>query len=238
MRIAGWEDYPLADGAGLMAEKAFWVAYLESAMGLEDMELVEEAFGIGADDSADCYERLCDPRQWPVFRIPLRSGATLDVIHRNLEDDPGIEFVLTTAQRPAPWTLATVEAGFSGPGLSWRELIGAAETGNGDAEPENAVLSRAERLLLLLPATGDADLPGDAVSTVATALGELGAGAGTDELARVLLGERPELWEPARWTRGQDGAVRCDGPHSRRGTGPAAFSGSDALALTRALAIG
>jgi hypothetical protein len=93
-----------------------------------------------------------------------------------------------------PLNLAALEVHHTGPGLSWPELVFAA---NFSGAPFGVVDPEA-RLLLLLPALGDAELPEAATGMLAGALASRGTGSGAVDLAEALLAD-PELW--TRWRR-------------------------------------
>jgi hypothetical protein len=118
------------------------------------------------------------------------------------------------------------------PGLSWSELMTAAHrlgVTPGVAEPD-------ARLLLLLPAFGDADLSSDAVAVVAAALKRYGAGPGADDLAAWFL-EDPEDWP--HWRLHDDGVLACDDRCSRRNPqGRAGYPSADLREISSALASG
>ncbi|WP_305783587.1 hypothetical protein [Symbioplanes lichenis] len=119
-------------------------------------------------------------------------------------------------------SVAGVEGHFSGPGLSWPELQRLVARGT--------LGTAAQRLLLFLPATGDANLPPDAVTDVARALLSVGnTTCGYDiarEAAEQLLAGGP------RWTTEGEARV-CDGDHAVRRAG--GLPEDDLLAVTRAL---
>ncbi|MGW1979550.1 hypothetical protein [Streptomyces sp. NPDC001889] len=241
--IDGWEEAPVVAGEELLALPGFWAAHLLWLSGTEEHDPTLSWFGVdGADADAAC-SALSDEDRWPVFRIPFAGGHTAMVLCWNLPDDPGTEYVITHpgwGRRHAG--LATVGGHSSGPGLSWRELHHIARTPDLTAPGVHAEFAR---LLLLLPALGDQDLPGEAVGVVGGAL--LHAGLPKElvpSLARVLLTDHP-LWEPAAWafpsasplSGGREpfpGILHCDGLTSPRcGTHPARGIGreqSDRLA--------
>lgn len=118
--------------------------------------------------------------------------------------------------------LATIDGHQAGPGLAFRELAHIAC--NPDPTVEG-IQDLHQRLLLLIPALGDADLPDEAAVIVSRAL--VSVGCPTQSAARIaprLLGS--PWWKPARWafpTQDTDddeedfaGILECDGPLSPR----------------------
>ncbi|MER5852231.1 hypothetical protein ABT126_35850 [Streptomyces sp. NPDC002012] len=229
MLISGYEDDPLVAGEDLLSRPGFWAAYL-MWMGETDDEDGEPDTGwFGADeaDLDEAYEKLVDQERWPVFRIPFGGGHSVVVVNRNFPDDQGTEYFVSHPD----WGrrhghLATLDGHQAGPGLSWQELSHIANTTCDPNSP--GVHDPYARLLLLLPALGDEDLPGDAEEAVSAALVRA-AGTPVAEAARVaarLLLDHP-LWEPARWeipgpsplSGGEpsfDGILQCDGSMSPR----------------------
>jgi hypothetical protein len=115
----------------------------------------------------------------------------------------------TAATAFSVMTLAALEGGFQGPGLSWPELLVAA------AQRDRA-RTRAERLLLLSPALGGGDLAHDAEDLVATAFTTIG---GRPEHRRTVAGEllaaSGRFWGAPAWTWHEHHRV-CLGGHSSR----------------------
>jgi hypothetical protein len=228
--ITGYEDYPLVDGSAFLTESAFWAVH-SMAVGVGGLNDVEGGFGVDVDDAEALCEQLLDHDRWPVFHVPLKSGATIHVIYRNLDGDMGLDFVLAHPDWPSDLQLAAVEGCFVGPGLSWPELTAIAE------QPPTAADSAAGRLLMLLPAMGDANLPDHAAPTLAAALTRTTGAPDARRVADLLLYGNKPYWSPADWQRLADGAIVCDGGHSRRSTSsPHAFTADQAIIVTRALA--
>ncbi len=150
--------------------------------------LVTEAFTVDVADCLEYFDRLTDPEEWPVFRIGLRDGYEIDLVYWNEPDDNSTEYVLSRPGRKSKLDLATVGGHELRPGLSWPELMAAASF---FGEPSGIVEPHA-RLLLLLPAFGDADLPPGANEMAAAALTSCGAGAVAEELAAYML-RQPEV---------------------------------------------
>ncbi|MBC6458500.1 hypothetical protein [Actinomadura sp. HBU206391] len=197
MLINGYDDDSLVAGEHLLSHPGFWAAYLMWLTGKDDEfeKPDEEWFGADAADAGAAYEALNDEENWPVFRVPFGGGHTAVVVQRNFPDDWGTEYFITHPDWGRLGYLATIDGHQAGPGLSWQELIHIANTpgpsGEGVHEPS-------ARLLLLLPALGDADLPTNAVATIASALIAAGAPAATAPRTAELLLDNP-MWEPAHW---------------------------------------
>ncbi|MFJ8582228.1 hypothetical protein [Micromonospora sp. NPDC093277] len=230
--IAGYEDLPLIDGGRFLADPLFWPTYLCDTF-YHDTSLVTAVFEVDEEDCLNYYRRLTDPEAWPVYRLALRDGQhEIDVISRNVPGAGNTEFVLSRRGGEHPLELAVVGGHELGPGLSWPELGATAAWPGapfGVVEPD-------ARLLLLLPALGDSDLPADATDTLTTALTKCGAGLRAGELAECLLDE-PEEWP--QWRRQADGALVSAGPYSRRNPdGPAGHPPADLLEISSALGVG
>jgi hypothetical protein len=229
--IAGYEDDPLIDGMSFLADALFWPTYLASLAGPEDDTMVDDAFGVDREDMADCYRRLTDPVRWPVFQVSLAQDHEINVIFRNFEEDMGVDFVFCPAGGGGSLQLATLEGHFRGPGLSWPDLAAV----SGSPPSDYGVVDPAARLLLLLPAMGDGDLPATAAPMVASALAACGAGSASQQLADALLDDHP-MWDLPHWRRDKEGAIVCDGQWSRRNPDAAgAFTPSEALEISLAL---
>ncbi|GAA2534065.1 hypothetical protein [Winogradskya humida] len=209
MIIPGYLDgssAPLADGAELMADAAFWPAFLAFAGG---SSAALATFDGDRADLSHLLDVLEDPARWPVF--PLRLGEhRLHVVMRNMDGDYGCDYILEPAGGDRSIPIAALEGCFRGPGLSWPELITAA------AHPDDT-LTRAERLLLLLPACGDTATPASATRTVSQALTQVGVRTGQGAIATELL-NHPGHWPRADWAVA--GGVRvCLGKYSYRRAG-------------------
>ncbi|WP_229869333.1 hypothetical protein [Streptomyces inusitatus] len=159
MLIDGFEKAPLVAGEELLVLPGFWAAYLLwlCRTGEEDPE--PEWFGADEADTDAAYEALNDEGRWPVFRIPFSDGHTAVVLACNHADDAGTEYFVSHPAWDRNGYLATIDGHQAGPGLSWRELTHIANTPDPHAPGVQAPYAR---LLLLLPALGDADLPGEA----------------------------------------------------------------------------
>lgn len=224
MLIDGRADDPLVAGEDLLALPGFWAAYLLWMCQTEEDEADPGWFGVDEADTDAAYDALNDEQRWPVFRIPFADGHTAAVLGCNFPDEPGTEYFITHPEWGRHGHLVTIDGHQAGPGLSWRELVHIARTPD-PAAP--GIQAEHARLLLLLPALGDGNLPAEAAGIVGNALMETGVPAGTaPKLAQALLVDHP-LWEPAEWTLpapsplsgSRDpfpGILYCDGPMSPR----------------------
>ncbi|MGW2746444.1 hypothetical protein [Streptomyces sp. NPDC001450] len=224
MVIDGYEG-PVVAGEALLDLPGFWAAYLMYVCGGDEEhgDPSPEWFGADPADVDAAFEALSDEERWPAFRVPFGDGHTAVVVGRNFPDEAGIDYFVVHPEWDRHGFLATLDGHQAGPGLAWRELAHMARTPDTDAPGVHDVHAR---LLMLLPALGDDDLPDDAARTIAEALVRAGVPADhTPWLVECLL-DHP-LWDPAQWTLpgpsplsgGVDpyaGIMVCDGPMSPR----------------------
>ena len=232
MLITGFADHPLTPTADLLLDPAFWALHTcqVGAAGLNDLEA---AYGIDIDDAEALADTLFDHDAWPVLTVPLHHGAVIHTIYRNLDGDAGLDYVVAHPDWHQDLHLAAIEGSFVGPGLSWPELTAVAD--NPPAAATGRPREAAERLLLLLPALGDADLPDTAVPALSAALRRLTPAPDPDRTADILLHEAGAFWQPPTWRHLADGTIACDGPHSRRDpASPMAFTADEARHITHA----
>lgn len=225
----GYEQDPLIDGAAFLSDPLFWPTYLSSMLMPQDDSFVTEAFGVEVED---CYEysdrRLRDPDAWPVFQLGLRDGHEVNVVYFNLPREYFCDFLLCRPGGKHALRLATVGGHEMRPGLSWPEL---GTTADFSGAPYGVVEPNA-RLLLLLPAFGDRDLPPEATARVAAALTSCGAGTRVDHLAAYLLENLPRpTWRHVNGVRVSDGRYSMRNPD-----GPAGLAPADLLEISTALA--
>lgn len=228
VKIPGYAHGPLADGTAFLDEPLFWPCHLASSLwGDETQEL---ALGADLDAALELHQDLSRADRLPVFTVRLPSGCAIHVVHRNLDGDMGVDYLFTHPARPEAATFTVDDGHFLGPGLCWPELEAAARQ-----EAHEGVTDPDARLLLLLPALGDAHVPEHATARLATALGALTAVEESDALAPLLLRHQGQ-WSPARWY--SSGGVRlCDGPHSfRNPAAPFALPPHERAAISEALA--
>ncbi|MEW2040555.1 hypothetical protein AB0885_26365, partial [Streptomyces sp. NPDC005534] len=147
--------FPVAPAEHLLRLPGFWPAYYGPTWDAfaEEPELFG-ADGADVDAAAEALYGTADP--WPAYRLPLAGGHVLWIVHRNHPDDSGTDYLITHPAWSRPGHLASIEGHFSGPGLSWPELSAVAGSAPPGAE---GVLDPGTRLLLSLPAFGDADAP-------------------------------------------------------------------------------
>ncbi|MFJ8645810.1 hypothetical protein ACIRNI_06770 [Streptomyces sp. NPDC093546] len=207
-----FEDCDLVEGEDLVREPAFWLAHVLLTMG--DPGEVER-YGVDASAYEAMVDRLADPGQpWPVLRVCFTGGHTAYVVYANFEDENNVDFFVRHPAWGRLGHLGQCGADEAGPGLSWAELISLAASAQ---DGEEGLSDPSQRLLLLLPMLGDADMPGGARDTVARALA--GCGIRPDaagELAASLLGEQDSTGGP-RWTVTGDSPIAvCSSPYSPR----------------------
>jgi hypothetical protein len=192
MLIRGYEYGPLVPGEALLDRRGLWANHL---LGLcrpdsEGSRPGPEWFGDDGADTDAMSEVLMDDQRWPVFRIPFDGGHSILVVYRNLVGDYGVDYLLNHPDWTRPEALASFDGDWSGPGLSWRELMQIADTPDSDSI---GVHDPASRLLLLLPALRADRLPSDAETRVGAAPNSIGVPKGTapDVAERLLEGRRP-----------------------------------------------
>ncbi|WP_418959447.1 hypothetical protein [Streptomyces tritici] len=222
------EDAPPEPGEDLTDLPGFWAAHLMWLCGTEDEEPEPEWFGVDGADVDEAFEALSDPERRFVLRVPFGGGHVVEMRVHSLPGEFGTEYVVTHPAWDREGHLATLDGHYAGPGLAWRELVHTAGTPDlaapGLHDPHT-------RLLLLLPALGDADLPPEAAEVVREAL--VGAGIPEPEaprLSEALLTDHP-FWDPPSWGPSAttsplsgaaptddsfDGILVCDEPHSPR----------------------
>ena len=212
----------LVDDSARMDDPVFWAAFLYAVGGSES---AVTAFDVDPADVDVLLTELHAPETWSYYCLPMGGGTSLQMVFRNYEFDSGWDYVFAMPSGRLI-TLAQLEGHFRGPGLSWHEVVTAAGLPDPGAEP-------ARRLLLMLPAaTGDVDLPEDAVQTVAAALTTVGAVRDQAETAAELLGGDERFWGTSRW-RERDGMSVNQGGHSVRN--PSELSSDDLRIVAEAL---
>ncbi|MFI6036514.1 hypothetical protein ACIBBD_20540 [Streptomyces sp. NPDC051315] len=195
--LAGYAmpGHGIAPAEHLLDLPGFWPAYFGPVW-----HAFSDDPGLFGADTADvdaAAEALYDAtRTWPAYRIPLPGGHVLWIVHRDFPDDGGTDYLLTGPDRPREERLASIEGHYGGPGLSWPDLLAAAASAPADAE---GVRDPDLRLLLLLPAFGDADTPvEEAVERISAALGSVGVDAEAAPEAAERLLDHP-FWESTFW---------------------------------------
>lgn len=209
VRLSIREPGPYTHRPQLLEERLFWWGHLSTCLrgGAPRSWLGQH------DPTAyrDFGRRLWDAGDRLVFTVPLSGGLRLHVVYENAGEDASVEYV---AHHPA-WEEAEVlarDAGhWRGPGLSWSELTAAAD----NALPGGTTTDRDTRLLLLLPALGDADLPVGAGKRLAACLRDRLGAAQPGRLATFML-RHQGMAGPARWSGGARGVRVNDGRYSFR----------------------
>ncbi|MFJ3671509.1 hypothetical protein ACIPSE_34105 [Streptomyces sp. NPDC090106] len=208
-RIPGYDGGPLTHQTQLLDEPLFWLGHLASCVQSEEAE--ELLFGADHEAAGDFQQRLWGRAEWPTFTVPLAADGQLHVVYRTFVDDSGTDYLLHHPDWDHAELLARDDGHFMGPGLSWPELVAAADNGI----PGGSTMDPHARLLLLLPSFGDDEVPDDAVVRLTDALR---AHTGVDDpesLAAVLL-EDQGAPGPARWTTAGRGFRVNDGAYSYR----------------------
>ncbi|NNN34847.1 hypothetical protein HLK59_31690 [Streptomyces sp. S3(2020)] len=185
----------IAPAEHLLGLPGFWPAYFGPVW--HGLANEPEPFGADAADVDAAAEALYEATEtWPAFRIPLHGGRLLWVVHRNFPDDAGTDYLLTRPDHPRETLVAAIEGHQSGPGFSWPDLVSVADSVPPDAE---GVCDPDQRLLLLLPAFGDANVPeGEGVARISRALTTVGvSGEAAYAMADRFL-DHP-LWPAPSW---------------------------------------
>ncbi|MFJ7268278.1 hypothetical protein ACIQV3_16810 [Streptomyces sp. NPDC099050] len=208
-RIPGYDGGPLTHGVGFLEEPLFWLGHLYSCVHSEEAE--ELLFGADYDAAGEFQRRLWEQAKWPAFTIPLAGDHRLHVVYRTFADEAGTDYLLHHPDWEAAEHLAQDDGHFMGPGLSWPELVAAAD----NALPGGSTTDPHARLLLLLPALGDDELPDDAVDRLTAAL-RARSGVEDPEALGVILLDGQGAPGPARWTTDGRGCAVNDGAYSFR----------------------
>jgi hypothetical protein len=209
-RIPGYDGGPLTHRPELLDERLFWLGHLSScAQSSEDAQ--ELLLGADYDAAGDFQAVLYKRADWPTFTVPLAAGHRLHVVLRTFEDEPGTDYLLHHPDGEWAELLAVDDGHFMGPALSWPELTAAAD----NSLPGGSTTDPDARLLLLLPALGDDDLPDDAVERLTSALQALVGVEDPEAVAAALL-ESQCAPGAATWTTTGDGVRVNDGSYSYR----------------------
>ncbi|MGP3989563.1 DedA family protein [Streptomyces sp. 3N207] len=207
LEIPGYAHGPLVEGSAYLDQPLFWPVHLGSCLRGEEAQ--RAAFGADWDAAMDLYRALSAAHEWPVFEVTLRSGHTLYIVYRNLDGDPGVDYLINHPTWSTAETLAVDDGHFMGPGMAWHELLNTAAQPTPDGETHISA-----RLLLLFPTLGDTQLSDDAVATLTTALAARTQIEEPAEVAKMLLSAQGQ-WEPADW-HSAAGSWINDGRHSHR----------------------
>ncbi|MFC7529637.1 hypothetical protein [Actinoplanes sp. GCM10030250] len=206
----------LTDGTWLLTRRAFWLSLVDGAA---EPDLVGELFD-GEDDDLEAFDdEVRKSGTWPVLNL----GPLAFVSWHGSDFEGGYDYVVLPENTGRCLSIASMEGHGHGPGLSWPEARRLVDHGT--------LGTPGQRLLLILPALGDAAVPDEAIPQVAAAL--LAAGnpgcdpAVADHAARQLLADE------AGWTW-QGETLTCDFEYSVRN--PNGLSPADLLLVTRTLA--
>lgn len=213
----------------LLDEKLFWMGHLYSwgAGGL--------LFGPGYDWVAHrtFQQRLWRQAEWPTFTIPLATGCRVHIVYRGIEGEAAVDYLVHDPAWERPALIARGDGHFMGPGLSWPDLVAAADNGL----PGGTTMDPHARLLLLLPAFGDgvAGSP-EAVDRLTAALRARLGTFDVESPAAAML-EVQGLTGPVRWNTTEDGVHVNDGKYSvRNPAGEFALPGDRLARVSAALA--
>ncbi|WP_394619165.1 hypothetical protein JNUCC0626_08725 [Lentzea sp. JNUCC 0626] len=191
--IPGYEFGPLNHRPELLDEPLFWLTHLGGFV--RDDEYGEAWFGADYEAANELYDELREPGSFTAFTVPLAGDHRLHVVYRTLEHDTVVDYLVHHPDWDSAECFAGDDGADMGQGMSWPELVAAA-----DASPPGGSTSDPHaRLLLLLPAFADADVPDDAVDRLAEALRARTAVDDADALAAYFLEEQGEPG-PARWS--------------------------------------
>ncbi|MDF3141931.1 MULTISPECIES: hypothetical protein [unclassified Streptomyces] len=198
MSLAGYAmpGHGIAPAEQLLGLPGFWPAFYAPVW--DEFADEPEIFGADSADVDEAAAVLYGAQEvWPAFRIPMAGGHMLWIVHRNFPDDSGTDYLIAHPDWDRHAYLASIEGHYSGPGLSWPELVAVAESAPAGAQ---GVVDPGLRLLLLLPAFGDADVPeAEAVDRISGALRAVGVPAkAAPDVAERLLDH--DFWDGPTWT--------------------------------------
>ncbi|MEU1544054.1 hypothetical protein ABZ461_39455 [Actinacidiphila glaucinigra] len=222
--IPGYDGGPFRHVPGLLDDQLFWEGHLHNCAQEEEAE--ELLLGADGTEAMRLHNLLLGGEKWPVFSVPLAGGRWLHVVYRAFTEDEGVDYLLHDPGWESAELLAVDEGHFTGPGLSWAELVAVADNGlpGGSTDDPHA------RLLLLLPAFGDDAVPADAEDRVAAALRARTRVGESERLAAALLEEQGPCG-PVHWTAAPCGYRTNVGEYSFRN--PAGAYARDAARLER-----
>jgi hypothetical protein len=208
-QLPGYNGGPFTRRPELLGENLFWLGHLHSCVHSEEAEQL--LFGANYRAAGEFRRRVWKRADWPAFTIPLLGGHRIHVVYRTFEEDEGIDYLLHHPDWERAELIARDDGHFMGPGLSWPELIAAADT----AVPGGTSGDALSRVLLLLPAFGDDDTPNSAVDRLATAVRARTNVEAPDLVAAELLRSQGAPG-PVRWTTTDDGVRVSTGRYSFR----------------------
>jgi hypothetical protein len=206
--IPGYEGGPYTHRTELLEEPLFWLLHISSCAASEEAQ--ELLFGADYEAGQRFGGRIFEAGDWPTFTLPLADDHRFHIVYRTFAGDAGVDYLLHHPEWEEAELLATDDGHFMGPALSWPELTAIARNGL----PGGTTADSHARLLLLLPAVGDDNLPDDAVATLAAALASRTVVSEPDRLAVHLLDGQGSSG-PAHWVS-QHGVRVNDGDYSFR----------------------
>ncbi len=113
-----------------------------------DFDEAEAAFGMSSHAIDDFYSReLRNEQIWPYFRIPLRTGATLEIEYSNVTEDHEVIYRLQHQNWRNSITVGKSGGHWLLPAFRWTELLGISNA----AATNQAGVTSDQALLLLLP---------------------------------------------------------------------------------------
>lgn len=197
----------LTEGGPLLSRRVFWLMMFD---GSADGELIVELFGGEDGDLGALDDEIRASGRWPVLPVGDRFAH---IIWHGHDFAGGDDYVVLAPGRAI--SVAAREGHGYGPGLSWPEF--------------HRIATTPQRLLLALPALGDADTPPEAADLVAQAL----LTVGNDAPKAAAVAARQILESAAHWV-GDDSLLVCDGEHAVRK--PGALPDADLRLVTETLA--
>jgi hypothetical protein len=164
------------------------------------------------------HERIRESGTWPVLQVTDHFAV---IVWNGYDHEGGIDYVVLPPGTGRCLSIAAVEGHDYGPGLSWSEVMRVVDHGQ--------LGTPAQRLVLLLPAVGDADTPPEAIDLVMSALRELVAPEAEPGDLRQAAEEM--LDSDVTWSSGD--TATCDADHAPRSLG--GFPPADLALISRAL---
>ncbi|MFD4668385.1 hypothetical protein ACFWNN_01545 [Lentzea sp. NPDC058450] len=193
VRIPGYEGGPLTYRPELLEDPLFWLAHLMCFV-LDD-EIAELWFGADYEAAEELFHQLREPGSFPAFTVPLIGDHRLHVVYGTYERDTIVHYLVHHPDWDRAEAFAGDEGDGPGQGMSWSELVSAADS----SPPGGSTSDPHARLLLLLPAFGDDNVPADAVGRLAEALRARTAVDDVDAVAAHILENQGETGQ-VRWS--------------------------------------
>ena len=124
--LPGYHDGPFARRPELLEQMLFWHGHLYSCAQGDAGELLWGA-GYAWAEFRNFQRRLWARGDWPVFTIPLAAGHRLHVVHRTLDGEAGVDYLVYHPDWDRAELITQGGGHFIGPGLSWTELVAAVD---------------------------------------------------------------------------------------------------------------